>query len=307
MMGIVVIAVLGVGAYGYYDANVRPKQEPVLRVGERDFDMGYMERHVRYTIRSASLGESLLYDETIALQTTINQLLDAELERIGAPSLGISISEEEIDAEIRERLRVPEGDTDAFATAYRNEVRESGLKPNEYREAIAADLRSEKVRQLFRAEVPAITDQVRARDIRVETEEEAQAVLDRLAAGEDFAALAAELSLDTATADEGGEMGWIARGSIAPEIEALLFSLEVNEIGEPLFIGGSYQIYQVLEKAIDEEVTAEQSAQIEEQLYSNWRSQVGQGVQTVTYLTSEQTQELLQIAREEGAGVAVEQ
>jgi parvulin-like peptidyl-prolyl isomerase len=307
MMAIVVVVVVGLGAYGYYDVNIRPKHEPVIRVGERSFDMAYTERYLRYVIRDASPGESLLFNERVALQTAINQMVDNEMERLGAPTLGLSVSEEEIDAEIREQLRIPEGDTEAFATAYRKEVRESGLKPNEYREGVTASLLSEKLKQYFRDQVPATADQVRARDIRVETQEEAQKVLERLGAGEDFTALAAELSLDTATNTKGGDMDWVARGSIAAEIETVLFALEINQLSEPLAIADSYQIYQVLEKAPAKEVTTDQGAQIEDQLYSNWRSEVGQGVQVVTYMTSEQAGELLKIAREEGAGVSSEQ
>lgn len=307
VMAIVAVVIVGLGVYGYYDVNIRPKHEPVIRVGERNFDMAYAERHLRYVIRNASPGESILFNETVALETTINKLLNGEMERLGAPSLGLSVSEEEIDAEIREKLRIPEGDMETFAQAYRDEVRQSGLNPNEYRELIASTLLNEKLKQHFRAQVPATADQVRPRDIVVQTEEEAQKVLERLAAGEDFAAVAAELSLDTSTKEKGGDMDWVARGSIAREIEAVLFALEINQLSEPLPIGNSYQIFQVMEKAGAKEVTPEQSTQIENQLYSAWRSQVGEGVQVITYMTSEQADELMKIAREEGAGVNSEQ
>lgn len=301
MMAIVVVAVLGLGAYGYYDANIRPKHERVLSVGERDFSMAYMERQLRYVIRTASPTDAARYDANTALQTTIDKVLDAEMERLGAPSLGISVSEEEIDAEVREQLRIPEEDKEAFAAAYRKEVRDSGLKPDEYREAIAAKLRNEKLKQHFRDQVPATADQVRARVIQVGTEEEAQKVLERLRAGEDFAAIAAELSLDTSTKDKGGEMDWVARGAAAPEVEAVLFALEPGQLSDSLEISGAYEIYQVLEKAAAREVSTDQRALIEERLYAEWRTTISQSHPVTTYLTTEQIQELLRIAGEEGA------
>ncbi|MDI6858136.1 MAG: peptidylprolyl isomerase [Dehalococcoidia bacterium] len=301
MMAIVVVAVLGLGAYGYYDANIRPKHERVLAAGEREFSLAYLERHLRYVIRTASPTDPVRYDANTALQNTVDQVLDAEMERIGAPALGISISEEEIDAEVREQLRIPAEDKDAFAAAYRKEVQDSGLKPDEYREAIAAKLRNEKLRQYFRDQVPATADQVRARVIQVGTEEEAQKVLERLGAGEDFAALAAELSLDASTKDKGGEMDWVARGGVAAEVENVLFALEAGQTSKPLEVNGKYEIYQVLEKAAAREVTPDQRALMEDRLYAEWRTEISQEHPVTTYLTTEQIQHLLQIASEEGA------
>lgn len=301
MMAIVVVAVVGLGAYGYYDANIRPKHERVLTVGDRDFSFAYLERHLRYVIRTASATDAARYDANIALQTAIDSLLDAEMERLGAPSLGISVSEEEIDAEVREQLRIPEEDKEAFAAAYRKEVRDSGLEPDEYRAAIAAKLLNEKLKQHFRDQVPATADQVRARVIQVGTEEEAQKVLERLGAGEDFAALAAELSLDASTKDKGGEMDWVVRGGVAAEVETVLFALEAGQTSEPLEVNGKYEIYQVLEKAAAREVTPDQRALIEDRLYAEWRTEISQGHPVTTYLTTEQIQELLRIAGEEGA------
>ena len=48
----------------------------------------------------------------------------------------------------------------------------------------------------------------------------------RLDAGEDFAALAAELSEDPGSASAGGDLGWNGRGVFVPEFEEALFALE---------------------------------------------------------------------------------
>lgn len=66
-------------------------------------------------------------------------------------------------------------------------------------------------------------EQVTARHILVGTEAEAVAALARLEAGEDFAALAQELSLDTGSAEAGGSLGSAPRGSFVPEFEAAIW------------------------------------------------------------------------------------
>jgi parvulin-like peptidyl-prolyl isomerase len=308
-IALVAVVVVGVGAFGYYQTSVKAKKESVIRVGDRAFDMGYMERRLRYTIRNAIAGDVVLSDPQSAVLTALTDVRNEELDRLGAPELGISVSEDEIDADIRLQLRVPESaDTSVFAEAYRNEVRESGLHPGEYREVVAARLLEEKLRQSFRAQIPATTEQIRLRDILVQ-QTDLQKVLDRLKAGEDFAALAAEVSLDTTTKDKGGEMDWQPRGGMPPAAESAVFSLAVGQVSEPISLSeGYYYLYQVLEKAPDREVTPDQQQQIEDQMYTDWRSGVAQQF-PVVYADNdmqrfqEQINQLGVLATSEGVGV----
>ena len=60
----------------------------------------------------------------------------------------------------------------------------------------------------------------------------ANAALERARAGEDFAALAAELSDDPGTSGQGGDLGWIARGTLGGTFEEALFALQVDEISD---------------------------------------------------------------------------
>jgi parvulin-like peptidyl-prolyl isomerase len=73
-------------------------------------------------------------------------------------------------------------------------------------------------------------NQVCASHILVETQEEAQAAFGRLEAGEAFADLAAELSIDPGSAEVGGELGCTSPVGYVPEFaEATL----VAPLGEP--------------------------------------------------------------------------
>ncbi|MCB1990965.1 MAG: peptidylprolyl isomerase [Geminicoccaceae bacterium] len=68
-------------------------------------------------------------------------------------------------------------------------------------------------------------EEVTARHILVETEEEAKAVIAELDGGADFTQLAMERSTDPAAA-RGGELGSFRRGAMVPEFEAAAFALE---------------------------------------------------------------------------------
>lgn len=67
--------------------------------------------------------------------------------------------------------------------------------------------------------------------ILVDTEEEAQEILDLLKSGSDLAELANEHSLDPGTATQGGYLGQIVEGLTVPEFEEMAFSLAVGEFG----------------------------------------------------------------------------
>ena len=89
------------------------------------------------------------------------------------------------------------------------------------------DLRAEYERQTANLD----REEYRASHILLETEEAAQAVIDELAGGADFAALAAERSIDPA-GDTGGDLGWFQAGSMVPEFTAAVASMEVGETSD---------------------------------------------------------------------------
>jgi peptidyl-prolyl cis-trans isomerase C len=74
--------------------------------------------------------------------------------------------------------------------------------------------------------------EVRARHILVESEDEANEIAARLKKSEDFAALAKEKSKDTTA--EGAELGFFTRERMIKEFEDAAFALEVGEISEPV-------------------------------------------------------------------------
>jgi parvulin-like peptidyl-prolyl isomerase len=87
------------------------------------------------------------------------------------------------------------------------------------------------------AEDPGAWTEVCAAHILVATAEEANAVLERLGAGEEFAALAIELSTDTGSGAAGGELGCrIPSGAngYVPEFAAATMSGELGEVIGPV-------------------------------------------------------------------------
>ncbi len=93
-------------------------------------------------------------------------------------------------------------------------------------------------------------EQVQARHILVATEAEALQILTRLQSGEDFAALAKELSLDKTSGQKGGDLGWFGRGMMVAPFETAAFALEVGQISQPVRTEYGYHIIQVTDKGL---------------------------------------------------------
>jgi len=91
-----------------------------------------------------------------------------------------------------------------------------------------------------------VPDQVLIRQLLLKGLSEAQAARDRFEQGEDFGDLSRELSL-AANADNGGLIGWVARGTQPEDVERELFSLDIGEVSRPVEAPAGYHLFQVLD------------------------------------------------------------
>jgi peptidyl-prolyl cis-trans isomerase C len=89
--------------------------------------------------------------------------------------------------------------------------------------------------------------EVRARHILVETEDEAKSVKAELDKGADFAELAKKKSKDPGSAD-GGDLGFFTKEQMVPEFSAVAFSLEPGKISDPVKSQFGWHIIKVEEK-----------------------------------------------------------
>ena len=99
-------------------------------------------------------------------------------------------------------------------------------------------------------------EQVKARHILLKTEgkdeaavlQQAQELVTKLRGGADFAALAKEYSDDPGSKENGGDLGFFGRGSMVPEFEKAAFTLQQNQISDPVKTQFGYHIIQTLGK-----------------------------------------------------------
>lgn len=115
---------------------------------------------------------------------------------------------------------------------------------------IEATVTPERVRAVYAAksDIASLGDEVRARQIVVATQEDADAVLRSLEGGADFASLARTLSTDAPTAERDGDMGFLVRASLTPVFANAVFNTAVGEIAPPFFSDAGWHIVEVTER-----------------------------------------------------------
>src|ERR1017187_6105549 len=89
--------------------------------------------------------------------------------------------------------------------------------------------------------------EVHARHILVETEDEAKVVAEELKKGADFAELAKKKSKDPGASD-GGDLGFFTKDQMVPEFSAVAFALEPGKISDPVKSQFGWHVIKVEEK-----------------------------------------------------------
>ena len=125
-------------------------------------------------------------------------------------------------------------------------MKELGLTEAQYRRLFETALLRGKLLDAVTTDLPLEEEQVWARHILVADEETALEVIERLKDGEDFGALAVELSEDTGSGANGGDLGWFGKGQMVPEFEEAAFDLKEGEISEPVESQFGFHIIQTL-------------------------------------------------------------
>ena len=233
-----ILAVLGVMIGGWYINLYRPLHQTIIRVNDTKFDMNYYVSMLKYY----AIGQSSEY--AYALTDEVAKVIQRnELIRQGAEKLGISVSDELVNNELKSRN--PPVDSD-----YRDLVRT---------EMIVKKLLDEH----FGPQVPATTEQRNILAMLLESESQAIEVRNRLEVGEDFSTLAGELSLESISSTENGTLGWQSKDVLSELLGTSVpgdyaFSAEVGVLSQPVHDAEviknvGYWIVKVLERELDPE------------------------------------------------------
>jgi foldase protein PrsA len=201
-----------------------------------------------------------------------NRLVLQEGER-----LGITVTEEEVDAEIKNVINNNfYGMEDYFyqtleyygltEKAVKDDLKIEIVLRKIVREQIT--ITEEDVREYFitNQEYFNIPEQVEARHILVYTREEAEEVVQLLDNGKDFSEVVEEYSKDYMSVDQGGNLGLFQRGEMVSEFEEIAFNLAINQRSEPVETNYGFHIIEVLSRLASKEVTFEEVKETVEEM-----------------------------------------
>jgi hypothetical protein len=146
---------------------------------------------------------------------------------------------------------------------------EYGISEQTVRKVYEAQILRRKLKEEVTKDALRTEEQVWARHILVSNKVEADAALDLINQGIDFAEVAKKYSKDTGSGASGGDLGWFGRGMMVPEFEKVAFNLEVGEISEPVQSQFGYHIIQVLGHQ-EVPLNASQREQKQDTDFSNW-------------------------------------
>ncbi|MBI4342103.1 MAG: peptidylprolyl isomerase [Candidatus Omnitrophica bacterium] len=185
----------------------------------------------------------------------LRRLIEQQIILQEAKRGGVVVASDEVAARM-DHFRQRFGSEEAFQQA----LADSGLSEEQLKQSVRdqllvqrvidANVRStisvspqEVARELdAHPELAKPGDRVRASHLLVRVDErrgeaEARALIEdlrrQLAGGADFAELATRHSEDSHR-EAGGDMGWVAQGELLPELDAVLFSLPVGQLSDPI-------------------------------------------------------------------------
>ncbi len=160
--------------------------------------------------------------------------------------------------------------------------KQAGLTESDFRAYYEKSLYRQKLEELVLADLKPVQEQVWARHILVDTEDEAKKVIDRLNKGEDFGKLAAELSKDTGSGAKGGDLGWFGHGVMVKEFEDAAFALKVGEISQPIKSQFGFHIIQALGHE-QRPLTADEFKKYKDQTFADYLKKLRDDSKIETY------------------------
>ena len=211
-----VLSVVGAGVYNrWYIPEYKPLHETVIEVNETKFDMDYYVKMLKLYGGGTSIEQMQFMAEYVITIIERNELVRQE-----AVKLGISVSDEEVDEELK---------------SYDPPL------SKDYRDVVRAEMLKNRLRdEYFEQQVPKSAEQRHVWAMFLESENQVNEVKASLGAGELFTELAGELSLDSVCKEKKGDLGWRPWGVLPLLLESSIleenvFNCEARVLSEPIF------------------------------------------------------------------------
>ena len=275
---LVVLAVLGLLGYSYWDAYIRPARMTAVEVGDTTYSGLYFTRRLKLALNEP--GVALRSGQQIADTITKlgNDIADEEVLIQRAPSLGVGVPNGEIDGFMAEKLAVPFSRNEAgeivysrtFENGVRTHLQGSGLTLEEYRRAVHGQRLRQEVRKYFDNSIPEALPAVRLRQIALPNEEQAKDARRRLDSGASFDDLAVIFAASEQSALQGGLRDWTPAELLPDEIAGAVKDLSVGQVAGPVQSSKDWLVVKVEERTETRQVTDKERTTLGGKKFDAW-------------------------------------
>lgn len=196
----------------------------------------------------------------VAREKLLDMLIDEKLQLHRAGELGITVADEEVNSEIEnakkyfdseekfnEFLKGQSIDLEYFKGSVRKELIINKLTDKLTEKVAVTD---EEIKAYYDTHQDEFVS-VKASHILLETKEEAEKMLQRVKAGENFAELAKQNSKDPSAKENSGDLDYFRHGEMVEPFEKAAFALKPGEISDIVQTDFGFHIIKVEDSKLD--------------------------------------------------------
>jgi foldase protein PrsA len=238
--------IIGVSVLGWYLAYKRPLLTNVAAVNGKKISVDYILRRCLMSIYNASTNTTTGNADPLGMIQSILQEQIVEQDA-AKPPYNIKVTEADIDQALRSEANLSSSDTSTTTTTpihtltdtefnewYRQTLNNTQLSDKELRELIKVNIMEQRLNTYLADNMPTTADQVHLWDIIVSDQTQAADIKQRIDNGEDFSTIAKELSIDTSTNAQGGDMGWVPLKVLDANLEYTANKADIGMVSAPL-------------------------------------------------------------------------
>ncbi len=196
----------------------------------------------------------------VAREKLLDMLIDEKLQMKKAAELGITVTDDEVNSEVEKAKKY--FDTEEKFNEF---LKEQSMDLEYFKQSVKKELTITKLTDKLTGNL-AVTDEevksyydthqneflsVKASHILLDTKEEAEKMLQRVKAGENFGELAKQNSKDPSAKENSGNLDYFRQGDMVEPFEKAAFALKPGQISEIIQTDFGFHIIKVEDSKLD--------------------------------------------------------
>jgi foldase protein PrsA len=252
---LILAVIIGVSVFGWYLAYKRPLLTNVAVVNDKKISVDYILRRCLMSIYDASTNTTTGTADPLGIIQSIIQEQIVEQDA-AKPPYNITVTDADIDQALRNEANssssanstttTPTTTTQTMTDAefnewYRQLLNNTQLTDKELRELMKVGIMEQRLNTYLSDNMSITTDQVHLWDIVVSDQTTAADIKQRIDNGEDFSTIAKELSIDSNTSTQGGDMGWVPTKTLDSSLEYTANKADIGIVSNPVQLSTATQ------------------------------------------------------------------